>query len=842
MAYTLGVDLGTTFTAAAVWRDGRAEVATLGTRTLEIPSVVLLREDGVLLIGEAAERRSMTEPGRFAREFKRRMGDPTPILLGGSPFSAHALMAHLLRGVVKVIADREGGPPAHTVVTCPANWGEYKRELLDQAVQQADIGAVSVATEPEAAAVHYAATTRVASGEVVAVYDLGGGTFDAAVLRNTGAGFELLGDPRGIEQMGGVYFDEAVFAYVVGHMTEAFSKLDQDDAGTVAAVARLRRDCVEAKETLSWDTDTAIPVALPNQRTDVRLTRSEFEDLIRPALADTVEAMRRALASGGIEPTDLKSVLLVGGSSRIPLVGQMLMAALQRPVAIDVHPKHAVALGAAHLSAATGDTRAEPTEPMATTAPPVVTRVGGTTVTSPAGAGVTGPPAPAGPPPGPAGPAGPGIAGPGPSGPARAGAGPAGPGIGGPGPAGPGRAGPGPSGPARAGAGPAGPGRAGAGPAGPGPAGPGPGPGPGSGPAGPDVDTVPGGPRSRDDWPAPAARGGTPPRRPAALIAGVAAAVLVVVVGGVLLLGGGGGDDGDDASTRSDSTTPEPAIEVPQGEPLADTTMAFTQREGSFWNIWLVEADGSNPRALTREQAAFARLPALSPDRRSVAYSLETQAGWELRVIDTAGAGDVLLYESIVPDARATWSPDGTRVAFVADRDGPADIYVLDLRTSELTNLTNTPEDEGDPAWSPDGTSLAYWSRFGGNQDIYVMPADGGGTPRRLTDDPGDDGDPSWNPQTGELAFARSTDAGWEIFTIGADGTNELQLTDDVTDDQDPSWSPDGTQIAFGSKREAAPTDDQAEIYVMNADGSDQRNITNRPGLDIHAAWGTPPA
>ena len=176
---------------------------------------MLLRADGEFLIGEAAERRSQTEPDRFAREFKRRMGDPTPVLLGGSPFSAHALTARLLRGVVKVVADREGGPPDHTVVTCPANWGEYKRDLLDQAVRQADVGHVSVATEPEAAAVHYASTTRVAPGEIVAVYDLGGGTFDAAILRNTGQGFALLGDPRGIEQLGGVYFDEAVFRWVV---------------------------------------------------------------------------------------------------------------------------------------------------------------------------------------------------------------------------------------------------------------------------------------------------------------------------------------------------------------------------------------------------------------------------------------------------------------------------------------------------------------------------------------------------------------------------------------------------------------------------------------------------
>ena len=385
MGYQLGVDLGTTYTAAAVIRNGRAEVATLGTRSLEIPSVVLLRSDGEMLIGEAAERRSQTEPDRFAREFKRRMGDPTPVLLGGSPFSAHTLTARLLRGVVKVVADREGGPPEHIVVTCPANWGDYKRDLLEQAVRQADVGRVSMATEPEAAAVHYASTTRVAPGEIVAVYDLGGGTFDAAILRNTGQGFELLGDPRGIEQLGGVYFDEAVFAWVVDHMAEAFSQLDPDDPGAMAAVSRLRRDCVEAKESLSWDTDTAIAVALPNQRTEVRLTRREFEDMIRPTLVDTLDAVHRSLDSAGVRPEQVSSVLLVGGSSRIPLVGQMLVADLQRPVAIDVHPKHTVALGAAHLAAADAGTIAVSAEAATTTLePPVVTRAGRTTVTGPA--------------------------------------------------------------------------------------------------------------------------------------------------------------------------------------------------------------------------------------------------------------------------------------------------------------------------------------------------------------------------------------------------------------------------------------------------------------------------
>ena len=100
MGYALGIDLGTTYTAAATFRDGRVEIANLGNRAAAVPSVVLLREDETVLTGEAADRRGVTEPERVAREFKRRLGDTTPIFVGGTPYSAEALMARLLRSVV----------------------------------------------------------------------------------------------------------------------------------------------------------------------------------------------------------------------------------------------------------------------------------------------------------------------------------------------------------------------------------------------------------------------------------------------------------------------------------------------------------------------------------------------------------------------------------------------------------------------------------------------------------------------------------------------------------------------------------------------------------------------
>ncbi|MEZ5377581.1 MAG: Hsp70 family protein [Acidimicrobiales bacterium] len=363
MSYQVGIDLGTTYTAAAVHRDEKASIFSLGGRAAAIPSVVLLREDETILTGEAAVRRAITEPERVAREFKRRLGDTTPIIVGGSPYSAEALMARLLRAVLDEVTTREGGAPSRIAVSHPANWGPYKLDLFRQALRLAGLDQDSVVTltEPEAAAISYANQERVEEGQIVAVYDLGGGTFDACVLQRTHEGFDIIGKPEGIERLGGIDFDAAVFAHVARSLDNALSELDPDDPNAMAAVSRLRNDCVDAKEALSSDTDATIPVLLPNLQTEVRLTRREFESVVRPSLADSIEAMRRAVASAGIEMDQVAKVLLVGGSSRIPLVAQMVASDLGRPVAVDAHPKHAIALGAAYAAAAAGGDAQGPT-------------------------------------------------------------------------------------------------------------------------------------------------------------------------------------------------------------------------------------------------------------------------------------------------------------------------------------------------------------------------------------------------------------------------------------------------------------------------------------------------
>lgn len=353
--YCLGVDLGTTFSAAAVASADNIEVFTLGTVAPAIPSVVVLRADGEVLVGEAAERRALTEPGRTAREFKRRLGDPTPLVLAGTPYGAEALMARLLRWIVDAVVQRQGGKPELIVVTHPANYGPYKLDLLREMVRLADVGPVEYLTEPEAAAINYAEHDRLEPGQVVAVYDFGGGTFDAAVLRKTETGFELLGRPEGMERLGGIDFDHAVFSHVDESTGGQISEADTSDPATRSALARLRADCRAAKESLSTDTDVAISVMLPGLQTEVRLTRQEFEAMVRPRIAETVASLERAIRSSGVEMSAVDRILLVGGSSRIPLVAEMIKAATGRPTAVDAHPKFVIALGAARF----GTTRVE---------------------------------------------------------------------------------------------------------------------------------------------------------------------------------------------------------------------------------------------------------------------------------------------------------------------------------------------------------------------------------------------------------------------------------------------------------------------------------------------------
>lgn len=359
--YCLGVDLGTTFVAAALCDGRRPEMVTLGGRSVVMPSAVYLGDDGRLLCGDAAVDRSVSDPDRAARGFfKRRLGEPTPLRMGGETRSVTQLLAALLSEVLGVVTETEGAPPRRVMLTHPANWGPFRREVFAGVAELAGVGEVLTMTEPEAVAVHYAACRELAEGQLVAVYDLGGGTFDTTVLRAHQRGVEIVGVPEGIERLGGIDFDNALFTHLDHLCDGLLSALDVHDHRTAVTLARLERDIVLAKEHLSVDARARVPVFLPGRRLDVHVTRAAFEDLIRAHVESSVVALQRTLRSARVSADDLDAVLLVGGSSRIPLVAEMVTEALGRPVAVDTHPKYAVALGAAALAAHVEAARAEP--------------------------------------------------------------------------------------------------------------------------------------------------------------------------------------------------------------------------------------------------------------------------------------------------------------------------------------------------------------------------------------------------------------------------------------------------------------------------------------------------
>ncbi|PRY33540.1 WD40 repeat protein [Pseudosporangium ferrugineum] len=830
--YGLGIDLGTTQTAAAVRRDGRVEVVRLGGRRAEIPSLIFVQADGELLIGDAAERRGLSEPGRLAREFKRRIGDPVPVLAGGVPFSAHALTAKLLRHVLDTVARLEGGPPAVLTVTHPANWGPYKREQLDQALRMAETGPVLLRTEPEAAALQHATARRIAAGETVAVYDLGGGTFDAAVLRREGDGFLLLGEPEGVEQLGGADFDEAVFAHVIEMLGDAPAGLDPDDPEVLAALARLRRDCVEAKEALSFDTEVMIPVALPGVHTRVRLNRSELESMIAPALEDTIAAMRRALRQARVAPEELDAVLLAGGSSRIPLVSQLLTAAFDRPVVADPHPEHSIAMGAAVSTAtitggaspfATADPAPTPERTTYPAATPDRTAETAAAETEPVEAApteteeITAPAeteeitAPAEPvtarvPVG--------------SAPARPQAGPAATMVE--------TAGPPPVAYSRGAASV-------------------------SAPQPPPVTTTrafataplqepphhqviqppisPGGPVHHPPPPDRGGEYGGRKRRGMILLAGVLTAAVIAgaaTLAVILSRGDGGAKPQGAGPTPTASTLPYPTDTM-----LIRVDTGGAGRPERKSNVMLRTPGVDEPVLISGTGGDV--LPEWSHDRKRIALTRNLDDGRnEIWVMDASGDNARRLLTGVT-GGRAAWSKDDTKLAFMKEVDGRGQMFVAPVAGGAPKQLTFSRDLKDDPAWSPDGKEIAYWVERDGQRDVYALTVDDPNEPgRRITEgDTGPAVDPAWSPDGRLIAYTRSTGPGLsDIWAADADGGKARPLTDDPAREMDPSWAPDNSWLAFTR----GPLEDP-RIIIVKADGSDEVKLTPGDAREGHPCW-----
>jgi actin-like ATPase involved in cell morphogenesis len=343
--YTLSVDYGTTCSVGVVSSGAGVEVLELG-RSRYVPSLVLLGEDGRLVVGEAAVRQAALWPERVCATPKRFVGNPA-ILLGDSPVPVADAIAAVLAMLAGEAARRFGGAaPERLLLTHPAVWAEERRGVLRQAAGAAGLGEPELVSEPVAAAAHYA-NGSLASGDHVAVYDLGGGTFDAAVLRRTeGGGFEVAGRPGGDAELGGEDFDDQLRDLV----EQRGAEIDPEgfeaarEAGRGGDRINFRREVRNAKESLSdYDTYT---LSVPGVHDPVRVTRRELEQLLAPHIRRTVSLLASTIADAGLAPSDLAAIYLTGGSSRIPMVSTLIAQELELIPQTQDDPKAVVALGA----------------------------------------------------------------------------------------------------------------------------------------------------------------------------------------------------------------------------------------------------------------------------------------------------------------------------------------------------------------------------------------------------------------------------------------------------------------------------------------------------------------
>ena len=328
--WVLAVDFGTSSTAAAIGRDGGAELVGVdGGLPRMLSNVFLDESNGNLLLGELAEQSSTLAPWCFERSPKVKLGQQY-MLLGDRRVSVTDAVGQVLH---KVAADairmRGGDQPAIVRLTHPVRWGDEKRNALVQAAEAAGLGEqLELVLEPVAAATHYA-HERLAPGEHVAVYDLGGGTLDTAVLKRTEDGFEVVGEPRGIDGFGGEDFDHRLYRYLGEQLApKDWTRLRAGpevggDTAWPSANRQFQRNVRRAKELLTANDSVGVEIPAPVNRA-LRLTRNEFNGLIRTDVEESVRELATSISSAVGKPSELVAIYLAGGSSQIPLISEVI--------------------------------------------------------------------------------------------------------------------------------------------------------------------------------------------------------------------------------------------------------------------------------------------------------------------------------------------------------------------------------------------------------------------------------------------------------------------------------------------------------------------------------------
>jgi molecular chaperone DnaK (HSP70) len=345
-AVIVGIDLGTTNSEIAAFVGDKVRVLGPG-ETRMLPSCVGYSPTGELLVGEAARNQQALYPENTVRSIKRRMGSRDRVKLGSKEFTPQEISALILRELVEWAHRELGERPGAAVITVPAYFSDAQRSATREAGELAGLEVVRMLNEPTAASLAYGYGGG--SRHTALVYDLGGGTFDVSVVAMEGDITEVLAS-HGNNHLGGDDFDDLL----AGRLIEEFTNQHGVDLreGHAAAKARLWWAAEEAKKKLSFEpyvkiceealvTDSGKPLHL-----EVEISREEYEALIRPLIDSTLDSVSKALEGARKGPRDIDAILLVGGSTRTPLVSNLLTERTGIRPRQEVHPDLCVALGA----------------------------------------------------------------------------------------------------------------------------------------------------------------------------------------------------------------------------------------------------------------------------------------------------------------------------------------------------------------------------------------------------------------------------------------------------------------------------------------------------------------
>ncbi len=343
----IGIDLGTTNSEVAIIRDGQPHVLNIQNDNKLLPSVVGLSEDDSLLVGEAARNQYALYPERTIRSVKRLMGSDTRIKLGTQEVTPQEISAIILRRL-KEIAEQHLGETVHkAVITVPAYFSDAQRQATREAGTIAGLEVVRIINEPTAASLAY--DSEHPEPKNVLVYDLGGGTFDVSVVRMEKDVVEVLAS-HGNNQLGGDDFDHKIVQHIKDHLIETN---DMDVSDSRQAMARINQAAEAAKIALSDRPYTQIEEEYLLEKAGVpvhlslELARQHYEDMIHEYIDETLQAIHTALDGAKMTVSDLQEVLLVGGSTRTPVIARRLEKDLRLQPRSEIDPDLCVATGAA---------------------------------------------------------------------------------------------------------------------------------------------------------------------------------------------------------------------------------------------------------------------------------------------------------------------------------------------------------------------------------------------------------------------------------------------------------------------------------------------------------------